>query len=508
MDNKNNKSKKINNELDIRLIIVILIAVIFMVCITVLLPNTAHNVIITVFHFVCYNLGFSFLIGAIGCFIFLIWFAFSKYGKIKLGGKNAQPDFSFSTYAFMMFTAGVGSSLIYWAIGEPIIYLQNPPMYAEKGSLEATIWAIAYPLFHWGPVGWAIYAIPSIPFAYTMYVKKSSEYKASALCSGIIGSKKANGFTGTIIDILSVLGILCAITTSTGFCVDLITTVLSATLKINNAVVMQIAIILSITLLFTLTCVSGIKKGISRISDWCIYLAIAFGLFVFIFTNPGFITDYYFDSSGFMFQNIVRMSTWLDPVGKSGFPQNWTIYYWSWYFSFFIMMGMFLAKISRGRTFKELILTCIICGSLGCSFFIGIFGGYSVYSEISGNIPVALISSEHGISMAVFELVSSLPMGEIVVIVFLLVQYFLLVTTITSAVYALSSISSKNLPIEKEPNTFVKIIWAFIVSGMCMTVFFMGGDMEIIKSMCVITGFPMLIVTVLSLLSTMKDLKK
>ncbi len=377
-----------NGKLDKPLFISSIIFTAIIVFFSAFNPETASKISGTMYSWVVYDAGWLVLLSGLFCLFFLLWFSFSKYGRIKLGGTDAKPDFKFSTYAFMMFTSGVGSSLIYWAMGEPMIYLASPPMYAEPFSIEATFWAITYPLYHWGPVAWAIYCIPGVPFAYFLYNRRQKKLRLSDICEDVIGKKNANGVVGYIINILAIFGTLAAVSTGIGFCSDLIASGLNKIFGIPHTFLTQLLIVFSFVAVFTLVVLAGMKKGVAKLSDSCVYLALALGIFVLLVSNTGFIINYYFDSVGFMFQNFIRISTWLDPVGGEPFPHDWTAYYWAWYFAYFIMMGLFLAKISKGRTLKQMILTCIICGSLGCSFFTGIFGGYTVGNQMSGALPV------------------------------------------------------------------------------------------------------------------------
>lgn len=475
---------------------------------TILRPDSAQSIFGAMYHWVCYDAGWLVLLGGLTCLILCIWISFSRYGKIRLGGEDAKPAFSFTTYAFMMFTAGVGSSLIYWAMGEPMYYLSSPPMYAEANSVQASMWLITYPLFHWGPTAWAIYCIPGIPFAYYLHCRNKKQLRLSNVCEDVIGKKNANGVLGYIINIFAVFGTMCAVSTGIGFCADLISSGFNTLAGTPNNLLSQLMVVLAFVATFTITVLFGIKKGVAKISDICTYTALGMGLYVLIFGNTNFILDYYTDSVGVMLQNYIRMSTWLDPVGGSGFPQDWTIYYWAWYFAYLVMMGLFLAKISKGRTLKEMILTCVIAGSAGCSFFTGVFGGYAVGMQTSGVYDLAEWMSSMGTSAAIIKLIQTLPLGGIVLVIFLIVEFFLMSTTLTSSTYSLAMMSSRNMSVDEEPSNFVKVAWAIAVGGMSIVALLMGGSISAIKSVVVAAGFPMMLLYVVILYSFFKWVKK
>lgn len=444
-------------------------------------------------NWVTYKMGWFVLIAGFMTLIFLLWLAFGKYGKIKLGDENEKPEFRDSTYAFMMFTAGVGAALIYWAIGEPMYYLQSPPQYAEVGSYESMKWLITYPMFHWGPIGWAIFCLPSVPYAYYLHKKKNRNLKLSALCSDIIGEKRANSWIGKLIDIIAIFGTLGAFSTSMGFTVDLLGEGIEKIFNIPNDIVLQVVIMMTFVIVLTIVMIAGMQKGVAKLSDMCVYIALILAIFVIVVGNSSFIMSYFVDSLGVLFNNFIEMSFWTDSIQKSGFPQIWTMYYWDWYFAYLIMMGLFLARISRGRTIKQLILTCIISGSLGCSTFIAIFGGYAVENQVAGKLPLIQWMNELGTSAMVIETISSLPLGIIVLVIFLIVEFFLMATTMTTATVAVSMMTTKELDKNGESDISTRIVWTFGVAAISMAAFFMGGAVETIKSLAIIVGFPMII---------------
>ncbi|WP_211226119.1 BCCT family transporter [Psychrilyobacter atlanticus] len=474
----------------------------------VLFPEKSQTIATAGMKWVTYDMGWLVLLGGFGCFVFLMWLAFGKYGHVKLGAPEDKPEFTNSTYAFMMFTAGVGAALIYWAIGEPMYYLQTPPMFAEAGSVESTKWLITYAMYHWGPIGWSIFCLPSIPFAYYLHKKKKRNLRLSHLCADVIGEKNAKGAIGLAIDIIAIFGTLGAFSTSMGFTVDLLGSGINKLLGIPNNILLQVSIVLLFVVFYSLVMFAGMKKGVAKLSNVCVYTALALGVFVLAVGPTRFILSYFFDSVGVLSTNFIRMSFWTDPVQKSGFPQAWTMYYWAWYFAYLVMMGIFLARISKGRTIKGLILTCLSAGSAGCMFFIGIFGGYAVNGQLSGELPLIEWMKTMGPSSAIIETIASLPMGTAVLVIFLIVEFFLMSTTMTSATVAVSMISTKELDADAEPDVKVRMAWTFGVAAVSMAAFFMGGAIDTIKSMSVIVGFPMIILYIIMVVCLMKWLKK
>ena len=268
---------------------------------------------------------------------FLFWLACSKYGNIQLG--EEEPEYSNFSYAGMIFSAGVGASLIYWGIGEPMHYLQSPPFLAEPNSYSAAAWGVTYSMFHWGITGWAIYCFPTIPFAYMFYIKKQRTLKPSSLCASVIGTQPV--MTRSI-DLLTIFGTLAAFASSLALTVNLISTGISELLTVKNSLPLQgIIILLFVVALFCVMLV-GFRRGIRRISDYTVMMSFVFALFVLCSSNPRFILNHFTDSLGMMLNYYFKMSLWTDSVNQSDFPQNWTQYYWFWYFAYLVMMDLFI----------------------------------------------------------------------------------------------------------------------------------------------------------------------
>lgn len=454
------------------------------------------------------DIGWFIQLAGFSALVFLMWMAFSRFGHIKLGDDNDVPEFTYATYAFMIFTAGVGAALIFWAVGEPMYYMQNPPMFTEAGSPEASQWLITYTLFHWGPIGWAIFCLPAVPYAYYLHKKKMRNLRLSNLLVDVIGEKNANGPLGYFINIIAIFGTLGAFSTSMGLAVDLIGSGIEKVTGLPNDIWLQVGLIVLFIVFYAIVMLAGMKKGVAKLANWCVYAAFALGLFILLSGPTAFIMSYFFDSMSVMVDNFVRMSFWSDPVEKSGFPQAWTMYYWAWYFAYLVMMGIFLARISKGRTIKELVLTTIGFGSAGCAFFIAIFGSYSVFSELTGALPVLEWMNEAGVSMAVIEVINALPFGGAILIVFLVVQFFLMSTTMTSAAVSISMMTTKELDADADPDVSVRLIWALGIGAVSMAAFFMGGSIDTIKSMCIIVGLPMIFLNILMVVCLMKWIKK
>lgn len=458
--------------------------------------------------FITHQLGFIIQIVALGCVAVLAWLAFGKYSTVRFGGKDAKPEFSFISFAFMMFTAGVGAGLVYWAIGEPIYYMQWPPYGAEPMSVEASTWAISYSIYHWNIIGWAIFLLPAIPYAYYLHNRKKTNLRLSALCTEVIGEKHESSWLGYLINIFAIFGTLGAFSTSMGVSADLLSAGLYKLFDIPATVGVKVAIVASFIIFYAIIMLLGLKKGISNLANICVYIAVGMIAFIVIAGPTSFIINYTTDSVGMVLNNFFRMSFYTDPVAGSGFPQDWTIFYWAWYFAYLVMMGLFIAKVSLGRTMKEVILTCVLGSSFGCMLFLGILGGYTVDGMLTGKLPIIDWFTNLGLAGAIIEVIASVPLGSVVLVIFLIAAYFLITTTMSSATYAVSMMTTKNLKADEDPDLAVRLIWCVAVGAISMVALLMGGAINTIKSMAIISAPPMIILYIIMFICLLRWLKQ
>ncbi|MEZ9950695.1 BCCT family transporter, partial [Vibrio breoganii] len=331
----------------------------------------------------------------------------------------------------------------------------------------------------------------SIPFAYAFYVKKQRTLKLSTLCESVVGT---NPIVAKAIDLLAIFGTLAAFASSLSLTVTLLSTGASQLFGIENGLLLQGGIILLFVAVLMCVMLVGFNRGISKVSDYTVLMAIGFALFVLFSSNTQFVLNNFTDSIGVMLDSFFRMSLWTDPVQQSGFPQSWTQYYWFWYYAYLIMMGLFITRISRGRTIRQVILCTISMGSLGCAFFISIFGGYAVWAQMIGGFPVQQWMSDGGLTFAVVSLIETLPANSLVLGIFLVIQFFLMLTTMSSASVATAMLTTNRLELNGDPDNKVKLLWAGAIAIISFSVFLAGGGINTIKSLCVVAGLPMMFI--------------
>ena len=503
-----NRRKEMLKNADQKLMWPAIIFVFVVMILSAMFPEKLNTITGAGSSFITHELGILIDSVAVGCVAVLIWLAFGKYGNVRFGGEDAKPEFSFASFAFMMFTAGVGAGLVYWAIGEPIYYMLWPPYGVEPLSAEASTWAITYSTYHWNITGWAIFLLPAIPYGYYMHNRKKSNLRLSAVCAEVIGKKHEKSWLGYMINVFAIFCTLGAFSTSMGLSAELLGAGLQKVFGIVPTTGVKVTIVASFIIFYIVVMTLGLKKGISKLADICVYVSVAMIIFILVVGPTSFIINYICDSTGMILDNFFRMSFYTDPVHKTNFPQDWTIFYWAWYFAYLVMMGLFIAKVSKGRTIRQVILTCVVGSSLGCMLFMGVLGGYTVDGILTGSLPIIEWFHEKGLSAAVIEVISSVPGGSILLIIFLISVYFLITTTMSSATYAVSLMTTKKLEKDGDPALAIRITWCIAVGAISMVALLMGGAINTIKTMAIISAPPMIILYVIMFICLIRWLKK
>ncbi|MEO0368627.1 MAG: BCCT family transporter, partial [Pseudomonadota bacterium] len=353
------------------------------------------------------KLGVGYLaLGFVGL-LFMIYIIFTDIGRIKLGAIDEEPEFSDISWIAMLFCAGIGAGIVYWGPIEWAYYYQDPPFFAEPQSAEAMRWATTYGMYHWGPIAWAIYLIPAVPIAYYFHVRRKKVLKLSQALAPVIGTQNTKNYWGKIIDVLFVFGMLGGGATSLGLAAPLINEGLHQLFDTPRGIWAQIVILLVCTSIFGASAYSGLKKGIQRLSNLNIAIALSLLGYILLVGPTTFILETSLQSIGTMLTNFVAMSTWLEPSGgynnfpDTSFPADWTIFYWAWWLAFAPSVGIFIARISKGRTIANMVSGSLVWGSFGCALFFMILGNYGSYLQITGELDVVAILNNDSAQAAI-----------------------------------------------------------------------------------------------------------
>ncbi|GAA0182230.1 BCCT family transporter [Clostridium sediminicola] len=493
-----NKSKN-SSPIDPKIFFPALILILAVAVPTIFFPQIGEMIIHDAYVFVTSKFSWLYLVIILVCFLIVIWLAFGRFGNVKLGNSEDEPEFSWFSYISMIFCGGIGISIMALSIKEPIIFLKDPPLGVEPNSVMAVEWAHAYGPFHFGPSAWAIFAIATIPIAYSVYVRKHPFLRVSVACKGVLG-ERMDGWIGKIVDIFVVIGIVGGVGTSLGLGVPLISALFNNLFGFEDTFLLKIMVLIIWTLLFGVSVYKGLTKGIRVLSDINIFLGLGLLIFILIVGPTLFIISSTVNSAGLLFSNFFRMSLWTDPVAKGGFTESWTAFYWAWWIAFAPTMGLFVARISKGRTIKEVIIAECVYGPLGCVAFYAIMGGYSLYLEINNVIPVSTILNEQGGPAANIAVMSSLPLPKLVLILYTILCFIFLATTLDSSAYTIASVCSYNISGNEQPARWHRVFWAIVIAIFAVALIVIGG-LEVVISSTILASVPLIPVMIILTIS-------
>ncbi|RLA27643.1 MAG: BCCT family transporter [Gammaproteobacteria bacterium] len=483
------------------------VAIIFLVCLPLALsPDTSGKLMQSMYDFIANELGILYLLAGVGCIGLLIWIASSRFGAVKLGDADESPEFSTPSWVAMLFCAGVGAGLMYWCGIEWSFYYQSPPFGVEPRSAAAAEWASTYGMYHWGFSAWAFYCLPTIAIAYPYYVKKLPYLRFSSSCHYFLKGRE-HGAVSRGIDFLFMIALIGGAASSLGFSSPMIAALLARLFDIPLSFGLEFAVVILCVVLFACSVWLGLKKGIKRLSDANLLLAFSLLIFVLIAGPTLFLLKTSINSVGLLAQNFVRMSFWTDPLSDSGFVESWTIFYWAWWIAFAPYVGLFVTRISRGRTIRQVIVGMLVLGSLGGWVFYMILGNYSMYLELEGVVAVSEIIESQSGNQAIIAILDQLPVSTVAIAVFSLVALIFSATTYDSASYALASVATLFLKAGDDPARWHRVFWAFALGLLPITFMFIGG-IKVLQTTLLVVSLPILVVGVVMSVSLVKSLRE
>ena len=478
------------------------LSIILAACIPIMMyPKESEAVINALFTFVTNDMGWLYMAAGLGSFILLMWFAFGPLGKKRLGDKVEYSTFS---WIGMLFCAGVGAGIMFGGSIDWAYYMAFPMHGAPPGSWQTAEWSVAYGMFHWGPICWAIYATLAVPIGYSYYVKKVPILNISQVCTGLLGDR-VYGWQGKVIDILFMTGLVAGSATALGLGIPIVAAAISSVTGMEHSFTLEFGTLVFVTLIFSISSSLGLKKGLSKLSDFNVYLAIGLLLFVFLAGPTLFLTDMAFSSLGLMVSEFVHMATWMDPVGKAGFTQAWTIFYYAWFVAYAPFMSLFIAKISRGRTVRQVVLGPVIVASLGCGCFYLVFGDFGLYLQITGQLDVIeLVKNVKG-ATAIMAIADFMPMAWLYKLVFAGVTAISMATTFDAVSFALAATTTLHLTPEEEPARWNRLFWAVSLGLVPTGIMLIDGPLSVLQTASIVVGLPVLAVVWMGVASFLKE---
>lgn len=478
--------------------------IVILVTLGLLNPEALGDVSLAAVHWVSTNTGWLFSTLTVTVFVFMMIVGYSSKGRIRLGTDNEKPEFSRLSWITMLFAAGMGIGLIFYGPFEPLhFFLNTPPAFSSQpGTAEAMQTAIAQTMLHWGPLAWSYYALVGGAIAYSAFRRGRSPV-ISALFDPIFSEKLRIPF-GRVIDIFAILVTLFGTAVSLGLGALQIgrgIEIVGGIGQVGNAVI--IGIIVLLTIAFILSAVSGIKRGIRALSNLNMLLALGLGVFVFI-AGPTLFLLNFIPSAAVSF--VSELGSMLTTTSFSGpdagdFMEQWTTYYWAWWVSWTPFVGMFIAKISRGRTLREFVTVVILVPSSVCLLWFGTMGGTSMWMESEGlNISGAEASQD-----ILFRLFDNLPWPTVMSAVAMVTIFIFFITSADSASLVMASTSERGRPV---PSRTITITWGIALSATAVTLLLAGGSdaLGALQALVTVSALPFAIILILLMVAWWKDL--
>jgi glycine betaine transporter len=450
--------------------------------------------------FTTQRFGWFYLLSAFTFLVFALYLAFSPYGKIRLGSDDDEPEYSNFTWFAMLFSAGMGIGLVFWGVAEPIYHYLAPPL-GEGMSPEAARLALRYAFFHWGLHPWGIYTIIALSLAYFQY-RKGLKGLISSTFYPLLG-ERVNGPIGKAIDILAIIATTFGVATSLGLGALQINGGGSYIFGIPNTVYVQIIIIVIVTVLYMISATTGLDRGIRVLSNTNLLVAVGLLVTVLLLGPTAFIFDAFTVTIGGYLQNLVQMSLRLSPFSQNPWVGNWTIFYWAWWISWAPFVGMFIARVSKGRTIKEFVLGVLIVPSIFSFVWFSVFGGSALHLEIFGQKKIAE-AVQTDITSALFVTLGQLPMGTVLSLLATLLIITFFITSADSATFVLGMLSSDG---SLDPTIKVKITWGILQSSIAVVLLFSGG-LKGLQTASIITALPFAVILLLMCASILKALRQ
>jgi choline/glycine/proline betaine transport protein len=432
-----------------------------------------------------------FLIFAVqGFLLFCIYLAMSRFGHIRIGGAGARPEFSTIAWFAMLFAAGMGIGLMFWSVAEPILHLQDPPG-APGMTIAGAERAMDLTFLHWGFHVWGIYALVGLALAYFSFNRGLPLTIRSAF-HPLLGDR-IHGIFGNVIDVLAVLATLFGLATSLGLGVTQINAGLGAVFGISFSSGAQLTLIAIITALATTSVATGVERGIKFLSLLNLLAAGLLLVFLLLVGPSLFLLKNLVQSTGHYLQNLLILGSWTETyVRDSSWQGSWTIFYWAWWISWSPFVGMFIARISKGRTVREFIFGVLIVPSLLTFAWVATFGGAAIYESLFVD-PGIVEAANSNVSTALFELLMRFPLGNVTVMlaVFLIAIFF--VTSCDSGSLVIDIITSGG---SLDNPVSQRVFWG-IMSGAVTAVLTLGGGLAALQTASISTGLPFAVVLVL-----------
>ncbi|WP_240036556.1 BCCT family transporter [Halomonas urmiana] len=447
------------------------------------------------------KLGWFYILAVSVLLIFLLGLAVSRYGNIRLGDDDSRPDYSNLTWFTMLFAAGIGTILMFWGVAEPISHFAHPPFDGvTPGSEQAAGDAMTFALYHFGLHTWTIFAMPGLAIGYFAY-RHGLPMRISSLFYPILG-ERAFGPWGWAIDVIAVLGTLFGVATSLGLGTLQLNSGLNYLVGAPTSPLVQVGLIAVITGIAAISVALGLDKGVRRLSQVNIVLAMLLLAFVGVVGPTVFIAEGMVQSVGDYLSALPRLAFWTETYKETDWQRQWTLFYWAWTISWAPYVGIFIARISRGRTIREFVGGVLFAPTVFTLVWFGIFGLSAIQGEMSGQLSLAA-QVQQDPSVAIFAFLEGVPLTSVASALSVVIIVIFFTTSSDSASLVIDLLTRRD---DQPSQVRQRIFWAVAQGGIAATLLLAGG-LDALQNVITALGLPFCILLVFMSIALLRALR-
>lgn len=433
------------------------------------------------------------------CLLFCLWLCVSPYGRIRLGSQDERPRYGYLSWFAMLFSAGMGIGVLFWSVAEPITHFGDPPT-GKALTDEAATLAMDITLLHWGLHGWCVYVVVGLGLSYVAY-RHGQPLTFRSVLHPIFG-ERIHGPIGHAIDIFAVLGTMFGVATSLGLGAQQINAGLHFLVGVNVSIPMQLWLIAGITAMATISVVSGLDRGIRLLSWLAIWLAVPLFLFVLVAGPTMVALRSIGEYCGHYLLAIGQRGLWSDLGGSTKWQGDWTLFYWGWWIAWSPFVGMFVARISRGRTIREFVLGVMLVPTAVTCIWFCVFGGIGLDMVRNGD-QTLVIAVDDNFAVAIFVFFNSFPASTMLSVVGLLIIVVFFVTSSDSASLVIDYIAAGG---DSNPPKRQRVFWA-TTEGVVAAVLLLGGGIAPMRAFQLVTGLPLAVILLMICFAIVRSLR-
>lgn len=456
------------------------------------------------------NLGWFYVSGVTIFLLFLIFIAISRFGRLRLGEDDSKPQHSNLSWFAMLFAAGIGTILLFWAVAEPANHFANPPrgesLGVEAQSFEAAAEAMGFTLYHFALHTWTIFALPGLAFAYFIY-KRNLPPRVSSIFQPILG-ERIHGNAGRVIDVFAIVGTVFGVAVSIGLGTLQINAGLAQLFGIGQSTLSVIIIVGAVTIVAGISAVLGVEKGIKRLSNFNIVTAILLLVFVAVTGPTVYLLKGVVEWAGVYFAMLPELAFWNDTLADTGWQGSWTVFYWAWTITWSPFVGIFIARISRGRSVRQFVAGVLALPSLFTIIWFGVWGSGLFHIEFEGDGGLTDTVIEDGVEGALFAFLAEFPLATVTSAVAIILVGIFFITSLDSCSLVLDDMCNG---FEDRAPIFQRAIWAVAIGAIAVVLLAFTGEasgLDSLQNTAIVIGLPFFILGYLMMFNLLRAMRE